>query len=344
MRQYSAGEPMERLAIDVLGPLPTSEAGNKFILVVMDYFTKWPEAYPLPDQGAVTVARVLVQELVCRFGVPLRLHSDQGRNFEAEVFSEMCNLLGIKKTRTTPLHPQSDGMVERYNRTLKTQLTLFVDDHQRDWDCYVPLLLMAYRSAVHESTRCTPAKLVFGRELRLPVDLVYGRPPEEQQRPVTEFVQNLVNVTEEVHKFARANLRMASDHMKQYHDVEADGVQFDPGDLVWLYNPRRKKGISPKLTSPWQGPYRVLKRINDLVYRVQMTPKGKPKVVHHNRLWKYRGNLATEPMTESVPDNSARSSRGSSPETPQGQAATRYELRRSTRQRNPPHRFGDEGM
>ena len=118
LSQYNVGAPMERLAIDVLGPLPQSEEGNRFILIAADYFSKWVEAYPLPNQEATTVAEVLVKEFVARFGVSLMIHSDQGQNFESTVFSEMCGLLGITKTRTTPLHPQSDGMVERFNRTL----------------------------------------------------------------------------------------------------------------------------------------------------------------------------------------------------------------------------------
>ena len=115
---YSVGAPLERVAIDILGPLPLSRQGNKYLLIVQDYFTKWVEAYPLPNQEAVTVAEVLVQQFVAGFGVPLFLHSDQGRNFESTVFAEMCSLLGIHKTHTTPYHPQSDGMVERFNRTL----------------------------------------------------------------------------------------------------------------------------------------------------------------------------------------------------------------------------------
>ena len=110
---------MEHLAINVLRPLPQSNQGNKYILITADYFTKWVEAYPLANQEAVTVAEVIVREFVSRFGVPLILHSDQGRNFESAVFSEMCSLLGITKTRTTPLHPQSDGMVEQFNCTLE---------------------------------------------------------------------------------------------------------------------------------------------------------------------------------------------------------------------------------
>ena len=123
--QYNAVAPMERLAIDVLGPLPTTEAGNKYLLITADYFTKWVEAYPLPNQEAVTVAEALVKNFVCQFGVPLIIHSFQERNFESLVFPEMCRLLGIHKTRTTPLHPQSDGMVERFNRTIKDQHQTF---------------------------------------------------------------------------------------------------------------------------------------------------------------------------------------------------------------------------
>jgi transposase InsO family protein len=143
---------MERIAIDIMGPFPMSKHGNKYLLVAMDYFTKWPEAYPLPDQEAKTVAKVLVCEFFCRFGTPLELHSDQGRNFESMLIKEVCELLYIKKTRTTPYHPQSDGMVERHNRTLATQLSMFVNENHSDWDEHIPMVLMAYRTAVHEST------------------------------------------------------------------------------------------------------------------------------------------------------------------------------------------------
>ena len=109
---------MERLAIDVLSPLPTSEAGNKYLLIAADYFTKWVEAYPLPCQEVVVIAEALVNNFVCRFGVPLIIHSGQGRNFESQVFTKMCRLLGVNKTRTSPLHQQSNRMVECFNRTI----------------------------------------------------------------------------------------------------------------------------------------------------------------------------------------------------------------------------------
>ena len=110
------------------------------------------------NQEATTVASVLVEEFVAHFGI----HSDQGRNFESKVFQEMCKLLEMDKTRTTPLHPQSDGMVERFNRTIEGMLSKFVAENQRDWDSHLPILMMAYRSAVHETTSFTPCELMFG--------------------------------------------------------------------------------------------------------------------------------------------------------------------------------------
>ena len=126
------GYPFERIALDIMGPLPTTESGQKYILVVGDYFTKWTEAFPLPNQEAKTVAEKLVNEVISRFGAPERIHTDQGRNFEAQLFKEMCNLFSIEKTRTTPYHPQSDGMVERMNRTIQDMLAKYVAEHQRD--------------------------------------------------------------------------------------------------------------------------------------------------------------------------------------------------------------------
>ena len=179
LRTCNVGAPLERVALDILGPLPDSDRGNKYILIIGDYFSKWTEAYAIPNQEATTVARVLVEEFVARFGIPRQIHSDQGKNFESKVFQEMCKSLGMDKTKTTPLHPQSDGMVERFNRTIEEMLSKFVAEDQRDWDSHLPILMMAYRSAVHETTSFTPCELMFGRQIDLPIDLQLGRPEQE---------------------------------------------------------------------------------------------------------------------------------------------------------------------
>ena len=118
-----SGFPMERKAIDILGELPITERGNRYILVIGDYFTKWTECHAMPNMEASTVATIPIEQVVSRFGVPYIIHSDQGRQFESKVFAEMCKLLQITKTRTTAYHPKSDGMVERFNKTLVTMLS-----------------------------------------------------------------------------------------------------------------------------------------------------------------------------------------------------------------------------
>ena len=345
--QYNVGVPMERIAIDVLGPLPTTDEGNKYLLIAADYFTKWVEAYPLPNQEATTVAEVLVNEFVCRFGTPQIIHSDQGRNFESAVFTEMCRLLGITKTRTTPLHPESDGMVERFNRTIESQMSKFVDANQRDWDVHVPLLLMAYRSSVHDTTGCTPAQLMLGRSLRLPIDLHLGRPEDEVSQHVSTYADELQAKMERVHEFARLHLQLRSDQMKERYDSCIRDCQLlKKGDPVWLYWPQRKKGLSPKLMRSWKGPYVVTKKINDLIYRIQLGPHAKPKVVHRNRLWLYRG---PSPPTWIKDDDKEQPSDHTTPDPPRqisvsipddcSEGKQVQTQRRSQRHRRPPDRF-----
>lgn len=288
MKLYNVGAPFERIAIDVAGPFPKSRSGNKYVLVAMDYFSKWPEVYAIPNQEATTVAEALISNWISRFGVPLELHSDQGRNFESNVFQEMCQTLGIRKTRTTPLHPQSDGMVERFNRTLEGHLAKVVESDQEEWDRHIPIFLMAYRNAMHETTKRTPAEVMFGRNMRLPVDVLFGQRPHTPV-DVTDFVANLRIRLNEVHQFARRNLKINSDRMKTRYDVTANSKGFQENDTVWLYNPQRKKGKSPKFMANWEGPYKIIKRINDVVYRIQRSSRAKMKVVHIDRLSPYQG-------------------------------------------------------
>ena len=201
--------------------------------------------------------------------------------------AEVCELLDIKKTRTTAYHPQSDGMVERFNQTLEAQLSKFADHNQRYWDQHLPFLMMAYRSAVHDTTGNTPARMMLSRDLKLPVDLCFGRPEEEPIESTSDYVTTLQEKLERIHHFAREHQGLMSERMKQRYDLSLRCPQLKAGDAVWLHNPQRKKGLSPKLQCPWQGPFTVTKR---LVYRIQLRSSTKPKVVHRNRLWLYSGD------------------------------------------------------
>lgn len=131
-QRVDVSAPLDAIVIDIVGPLPTTENGNQYIMVVGDYFSKWTETYALPTHTAQNVADKLVTEVVC--GTPMRIHSDQGREFVSQLFTELCNLLEIEKSRTTPYRPQSDGMIERFNRTLQQMLAMFVNENHNDWD------------------------------------------------------------------------------------------------------------------------------------------------------------------------------------------------------------------
>lgn len=289
MRIYNVGVPWERVALDVAGPFPVTKAGNRYILVVMDYFTKWPEVFAIPNQEAITVATKLVNEVFCRFGVPLEIHSDQGRNFESQLFQEVCKIFGIHKTRTTPYHPQSDGMVERFNQTLERHLAKVVDNHQDNWDEYIPLFLLAYRTAVHESTSATPAIANFGRELKLPADLLSGWAPGTP-KCISEYVSELREKMVDIYEQLREAGQNSSDRSKTRYDRRANYAGFEEGTSVWLHNPVRKKGKCPKLQASWEGPYEVVTRVNDVTYRIRRSPRSPLKMVHVDRLARYYGS------------------------------------------------------
>ena len=184
---------MDRVAMDLVGPLPKTEDGNQWILVVGDYATRWMEAYALPDAKAETVATKFVQEFVCRFGIPREVHTDRGTNFESDLFREMCRILGIAKTRTTAYNPKSDGLIERFNKTLITMVSMMIDPHknQRDWDRYLAFATSAYRSTPQESIGESPNMMMLGREVLLPVDLTVEHPDRSQEETQTDFAEQL---------------------------------------------------------------------------------------------------------------------------------------------------------
>ncbi|KAK6177716.1 hypothetical protein SNE40_015762 [Patella caerulea] len=293
LKLYCVGAPMERIAMDIMGPLPLTLNGNKYVLVVGDYFTKYTDAYPIKDTTALTVADTLIERFVTHFGVPLSLHTDQGSNFGSKVFASMCQTLAIHKTRTTPFRPQSDGMIERANQTIKNMLSAFVNENQNDWDKYLPMIMMAYRSSIHESTGVTPNKMMYGREITLPVDLVFGTPEMMNTDNYSldfNYAYELEQKINRIHNFARGRLNMAGANMKRNYDKKLAHNSYEVGTPVWVHNPKPRKGLSRKLQRDWQGPYIVTQIINSVIYRIQESPRAKPKIVHHDKLKRYEGN------------------------------------------------------
>ena len=286
LQPVKAGYPLQIVATDILGPLPKSQNGNMYVLVASDYFTRWAEAYAIPNQEAETVAKKLTNEMFCRFSIPEQLHSDQGRQFESKLVSEMCKVLKICKTRTTPYHPQGDGLVERFNRTLISMLATATADHSLDWEECLPKVCFAYNTSVQTSTGYTPFYLMFGRQAKLPVDLMYGmdNTPDVE---LPEYVGNLKRTLQKAYEVAREHIGEKQQFQKELYNQKVHGLPFCVGDLVWLYSPAVTKGRSKKLHLPWDGPYRVIKRLSDANYRIQATMGRRRRlVVHFNRLKK----------------------------------------------------------
>ena len=165
------GHRWDRIAMDILVVCDPTPDGFRYILVIADYFSKWTKAFPIKNKCADTVAEVLVDKIILRFGMPLVIHSDQGREFENGLMKSLCTLLGYVKTRTAPYHPESDGMVERFNRTCLMMLSMFVNDRRDNWHELLPFVMHAYRTSVHESTGYSPYRLMMGEECSLPQDV-----------------------------------------------------------------------------------------------------------------------------------------------------------------------------
>ena len=284
LQTVTAGQPMQVIAVDITGPFPESEAGNRYVLVVGDYFTRWMECFAIPDQEAETVAKKLVDEVFCRFSPPEQLHSDQGRQFESDLIRKICNILKIEKSRTTAYHPQCDGLVERFNRTLKHMLATSLKDHPFDWEDRLRKVCMAYNSSVHASTGYTPFYLMFGREARLPIDIAYGT-KLPLQLSVGDYATQMRTSLEDAYADVRTNLNASHRTQSELYNKKVHGKPYVTGDLVWLHNPAVPPGESRKLHHPWTGPFRVVEKISDVDYRIKEVFSKKPaQVVHFNRL------------------------------------------------------------
>ena len=228
-----AGHPFAVVHMDLVGgqsTLTREPEGNRAILTLIDGFTGWAEAVPLPNQKAETVARAFFDNWICRYGVPERIHTDQGTQFESAVFSKMLDLLKIHRSRTTPYRPQANGKVERFNRTMISWLRKAVDDDPVKWELMLPAIMMAYRSTISRPTGFTPYRLVFGREMRLGVD--YGTPFPDKILEIDDFASNLIRKLETAFELARDNRELCHLRARDLYDTGVVAHHYLPGSWV----------------------------------------------------------------------------------------------------------------
>ena len=244
----------------------------------------------MKNMEATTVAHILVHEFICRFGIPEHLHTDQGRNFEAEIIiKEICKLLDIKKIWTSPYHPQSDRMIERFNRTLLNMLSTALEKNCNDWDLRLPMLMLAYRTSVQETTGVTPFSLMFGRSAWLPIDIEFDLPyasydnPKQYQKQLRQRLQ-------------QAYASVERNRQKCLYDRSVHGPQYDIGDEVWLHCPAVPKGHCKKFRRPWQGSFIVVKVIDNCIPTNLSRTKSGTKSLKKRDFWSKIRTFFKNPM------------------------------------------------
>lgn len=186
------GTPFERIGMDIVGPLEKSSSGYRYILAICDYATRYPDALPPRSIKARQITNCLLQ-LFSRVGIPKEILTDCGRNFLSRLLQQIFKLLGINGLKTTPYRPQTDGLVKRYNQTLKNMLRKFVSDTGADWDQWLPYLLFAYREVPQLSTGFSPFELLYGRQVRGPLDLLRNcwEDPKSEGENIAAYVINM---------------------------------------------------------------------------------------------------------------------------------------------------------
>ena len=338
MKVYRIGAPCERIALDMMGPFSETDGGNRWILVIGDYFTKYKVAVPLPNITATTIAEALITNWISYFGCPLECHTDQGSQLTGSVITEMCKLLGIEKTRTTVGRPQSDGMIENANQALCNMLNCVVHDNPFAWDLLLRMCNLAYNTNVHESLSETPAIMLFGRELTLPIDLALpmadGVREETTFENMPEYVLDLQKRMHIVHDKARENLGKASQKQEKYYNNRLKVNVFKPGSLVFYHYP--VKGSNAKEENlQWHGPFVVVQAFSDRVYRIQKNQTSTPLVVNHDKLKEayVREDVNTDWVKNYTPPNRNDQCKDKN--------NYMYPVFRPLRERKMPDRYGD---
>ena len=284
--------PFQRISVDLVEYKSMSRSSTgvpcKYVLSMMDHLTRFAILTPVPNKTAETIARVIIDRLISIFGPPETLHSDQGTEFENKIIHQLQTILGYQKTRTTPYRPQGNSVSERVHATMHTMLAMHSSLDCDNWADLLPMVQMAYNTSFNTTMHETPYFLMFGRQARLPVDVILGLPHVGTTTDTERFSQKTRDNLQIAFELARQNLKERADKQSAQNKKLPQIPVFEVGQKVLVYKPYQEAdGPNPKLILPWRGPYIICSQLSPVVYRVRRANESREVSVHLAHLKQY---------------------------------------------------------
>ncbi len=292
----------QRVAMDIVGPLEESYKGNRYILVMTEYSTRYAETAPMENQTAITVANAFVQSIILRHGAPNEILTDQGTNFQSGLVQSILDLLQVKRLRTSAYRPETDGLTERFNRTMCDMLAAYVTGDPARWDEYLPYITFAYNTSKQASVKETPFYLLYGHDPLGPDELTVQERPRYPFEEDDTFAANWRRAKE----VSLQCLQDAQLIQKTHYDKRVREEEIKVGDWVLL---REMRAATKKFEPRWLGPFKVTKQLGRANYAIlrsaplesdgtePITETRTEEVVHKNRIKRYNGHT-TQPASD----------------------------------------------
>ncbi|MCO5614183.1 hypothetical protein L7F22_068464 [Adiantum nelumboides] len=299
-----ANGPFEKWGIDAMGPLPRTKNGKLYILVAIDYMTRWVEAQSVTRVNEKTVSRFVYTYICCRFGTPLEIVSDNGPGFRKGLLTEVCEELHILHRHSTPYYPQSNGLVEKANGIIAEIIRKMVKNRTKLWDDFLDGALWAYRTTYKEATEFTPFHLVYGQEALQPIELniptmrLHGKVAQRKEEEWTDRLLTLAEL-EWKREAAYEFYKRKATQVKNKLDKEVKDKGIKEGDLVLRYDNRLDNHFDAKFETRWQGPYIVKKAFNSSYYQLMdLDGKEHPRKVNGYRLKLYLSRILPKDLQD----------------------------------------------
>jgi len=298
LHPIKVGKVFDRVGIDIVGPLGVTKSGKRYIIVATEYLTKWVEARALENIQANTVAKFIYEEIICRHGAPKVLLSDRGTSFVNSIVDALCETMKTSHVLTTAYHPQTNGLTERFNKTLCEMLNKFVQQHEgSEWDEFIQSALFAYRTKIQKSTKFTPFFLLYGRNEETPLTRKTNPDEDDLEWFVEEHVNLITERLHNTHLTAKQNINKAQASQKDRYDKNIKPVQFKIGEQVLLRESYHENVHGDKFREKWSGPYEIFQVWKHGVYKIKErdSPRVLKTPINGNRLKKYYNRPAWEP-------------------------------------------------